>query len=670
MNLGLFLVCIGVAGMGLSGVPALLFNRHANAGQGVSFGLNVLSSLCGIIGLAIWFSMGNPIATEIPWKIPGGSIALGLDGLSAFFLIPVFLVSAMGALFGLEYWKQSEKPKNGNYLRLFYGLLSGGMGWLLLARNSVLFLLGWEIMAVAAYFLIVVEDEEKKVRQAGWIYWVSTHFGMAALIILFMMMHDLLGTFNWSALPLKPSEDFRCSALFLLAVLGFGFKAGIMPFHFWLPKAHSSAPSHVSGMMSGVMLKMGIYGMIRILGYLSQPPAWWGILVLVMGIASGVLGIILAIGESDLKRMLAFSSIENIGIIFMGLGLALIGRSSGNDILVQLGMMAALFHVLNHSLFKTTLFYCSGSILHAAHTRRMDWLGGLIPILPVTGGAFVLASCAACGLPPLNGFIGEWILYQGFFHLSANGSFFPTLLGALAIGGLGLIGSLSVVCFVRAFGIIFLGSPRFSLPLHGKEKKSFMAASLTLLLAACLGLSFLPGRIVFILGKAMESWETELSPVHTPLDNLVSLKTIAALNISLFIVLGAGMGWLLLRKKTSGLEQPDQLETWSCGYLNPVSPRFQYTASSFGEILSKTYHWVVPFKFHGPSLGGFFPRKSGFSTITYDRILGGILIPAIRLWVDKVSVLLKIQQGRTSIYILYILIAFVIALCWGSWSLR
>jgi hydrogenase-4 component B len=668
--MGLLLVCISIIGMGLSGFPSFLFNRRSNAGQWLSFALNILSSFCGMAGLTLWFSTGSPESVEFPWKIPGGSLALGLDGLSAFFLIPVFLVSSIGALFGLEYWKQSENAGSGRHLRLFYGFLAGGMGLLLLARNSVFFLLGWEIMAVAAYFLIVVEDSEKSVRQAGWVYWVSTHFGVASLMVLFVMMHGLLGTFNWSVLPLKPSGDIRCSILFLLAVLGFGFKAGLMPFHFWLPKAHSSAPSHVSGMMSGVMLNMGIYGIIRILGYFSQPPAWWGILAMVMGTASGVLGILLAIGESDLKRMLAFSSIENMGIIFMGLGLALVGRSSGNVLLVQLGMMAALFHVLNHSLFKTALFGCTGSILHATHTRRMDWLGGLISILPLTTAAFVLAGCAACGLPPLNGFIGEWILYQGFFHLAAGGSFFQTLLGALALGGLALIGSLGVVCFVRAFGVVFLGSPRFSLVLHGKEKKSFMTASLALLLAACLGLSFLPGRMLFILGKAMESWETELPALHPPLNSLVPLDLIAALNLSLFILLGLGVGWILWREKTSKAQQPESLETWSCGYIDPTSPRLQYTASSFGEILTKNYHWVVPFKLRWPSLRGFFPRKSGFAVISYDRILGGILLPSIRSWINRISVLLKIQDGRTSIYLLYIVVAFIAVLCWGSWSLR
>jgi hypothetical protein len=238
------------------------------------------------------------------------------------------------------------------------------------------------------------------------------------------------------------------------------------------------------------------------------------------------------------------------------------------------------------------------------------------------------------------------------------------------MGGLALIGSLGVVCFVRAFGIIFLGSPRFSPLPHGKEKKSYMTASLALLLAGCLGLSFLPGRIIFIVDKAMESWETELPPFHAPLNGLVPLDTVAALNLSLFIILAVGVGWILFRKKTSESAQPVPLETWSCGYINPLSPRFQYTASSFGEILSKTYHWIIPSRFHWPGLSGVFPRKSGFSTITYDRILGGLLVPSIRAWGDKVSVLLKLQQGRTSLYLLYILAAFIAVLCWGSWSLR
>ncbi len=665
--MGLILVLIALAGLGIVEIAVLPFRRRSNLGQYLSAGLTLLSSLCGGIGLADYYSAGVPPSIGMPWQVPGGSIALELDGLTAFFLIPVFLVSGLGALFGLEYWKQSENLESGKGLRLFYGLLSLGMGLLLLARNSLLFLAGWEIMAVAAYFLIVVEDKEKNVRQAGWIYWVSAHLGLAALMVMFLLMRNLLGTFDWSVLPLDSSVDFRCSALFLLALFGFGFKAGLMPFHFWLPRAHSSAPSHVSGIMSGVMLNMGVYGMIRVLGYLPHPPIWWGVLMLGMGTASGVLGILLAIAESDLKRMLAYSSIENIGIIFMGLGLALIGRSSGNSLLLQLGMMAALFHVLNHSLFKTALFYCSGSVLHACHTRRMDHLGGLIPILPLTGLAFVIASCAACGLPPLNGFIGEWILYQGFFHLSAAGSIFYALLGTLAIGGLALIGTLSVVCFVRAFGTLFLGSPRFSLKPHDQEKKGFMIFTLSLLLGGCMGLAFLPGRILFILGKAMETWES--GSVPSSLESLVPLGVLALLNLSLLIVFGAGVGWFALRKKKFLFQQPQALETWSCGYNGPTSPRVQYTASSFGEILSGVYQWAIPSRLHQPNVKGPLPPPSWFATLPFDRILGGILIPSIRSWGDRVSVLLKLQQGRTSIYLLYIVVVFIAALCWGSWSL-
>ncbi len=665
--MSLILVLMAFAGLGFGEFAALPFKRQSNLGQNLSAVLTLLFSLCGAIGLGVWFSKGIPVSLGLPWQVPGGSIVLELDGLTAFFLIPVYLVSGLGALFGLEYWKQSENPESGTRLRFFYGFLSLGMGLLLLARNSVFFLVGWEIMAVAAYFLIVVEDKEKNARQAGWIYWVSAHLGLAALMVMFLLMRNLLGTFDWSVLPLDSTVDFRCSALFLLALFGFGFKAGLMPFHFWLPRAHSSAPSHVSGIMSGVMLNMGIYGIIRVLGYLSHPPLWWGVLMMGMGILSGVLGILLAVGESDLKRMLAYSSIENIGIIFMGLGLASIGRSSGNGLLLQLGMMAALFHLLNHSLFKTALFYCSGSVLHACHTRRMDHLGGLITIFPLTGLAFVLASCAACGLPPLNGFIGEWILYQGLFHLSAGGSLFHALLGTLAIGGLALIGALSVVCFVRAFGTLFLGSPRFSLNPHDQEKKGFMILSLSLLLGACLGLSFLPGRILSMLGKAMETWETGTVP--SSLETLVPLGILAQVNLSLFVVLGAGIGWLALKKKKTLNEQPQVLETWSCGYIDPTSPRLQYTASSFGEILSGVYRWAIPFRIHLPNVKGPLPGKSWFATLPFDRILGGILIPSIRTWGDRISVLLKLQQGRTSIYLLYIVVIFLVALCWGSWSL-
>ena len=407
------LVLLGIIIAAMSGLPGFLWGRMSMSGQWVTTLLAVLGAGLGLAGLGFFWTSGDTRPIVLPWSLLGAEFSVGVDGLSAIFLAPIFLISLLGNFYGLGYWKQTEHPRTGRKLRLFYGTMTAGMALLVIARNSILFLFGWEIMAVSAFFLIATDDDEKEVREAGWLYLVATHTATLCLFAVFALLHAVHGSFTLapSNSPTVPSGT--SAAIFVLALVGFGFKAGLMPLHVWLPTAHAAAPSHVSAYMSGVLIKMGVYGLLRVTSLMGDLPVYFGVVLLGLGVVSGVLGVAFAIGQHDLKRLLAYHSIENIGIIVMGIGLAMIGRSLGRADWIILGLSGSLLHVWNHALFKALLFLSAGSIIHSTRTREIDHLGGLAKAMPWTSFCFLAGSVAICGLPPLNGFVSEFLIYLG-----------------------------------------------------------------------------------------------------------------------------------------------------------------------------------------------------------------------------------------------------------------
>ncbi|HLJ12197.1 MAG TPA: proton-conducting transporter membrane subunit, partial [Planctomycetaceae bacterium] len=317
------LVLAGICMAASSGLPGLFLGRTALSGQRLATLLAVLGAGLGLAGVGWFWSTGESQPLVVPWTvIRGAQFSVALDGLSAVFVVPIFLIFLLGSIYGLSYWKQSEHPDNGRKLRLFYGTMAAGMALLVIARNSILFLFGWEIMAVSAFFLVSTEDDRQEVRETGWIYLVATHSATLCLFALFAILYSATGTFALAPLEAKSLTPGTATAIFVLALLGFGLKAGIMPLHVWLPSSHAIAPSHVSAVMSGVIIKMGVYGLVRTMWLVPDPPLAWGAIVLGLGAVSGILGVAFAVGQHDLKRLLAYHSIENIGIIVMGLGLA------------------------------------------------------------------------------------------------------------------------------------------------------------------------------------------------------------------------------------------------------------------------------------------------------------------------------------------------------------
>ena len=534
------------------------------------------------------------------------------------------------------------------------------MALMVIARNSILFMLGWEVMALSAFFLVTTEDHKLDIRAAGWIYLVATKLATVLLFALFALLRSVSGSFTLTPLHDGTLASGMGTAIFALTVVGFGLKAGIMPLHVWLPGAHANAPSHVSAIMSGVIIKMGIYGILRITSLVPHPPAAWGATLLGLGMISGVLGIVFAIGQSDLKRMLAYSSIENIGIIFIGIGLAMIGRSLGHPELVILGMSGALLHIWNHALFKGLLFMSAGSIIHGAKTREIDQLGGLAKRMPYTALCFVIGALAVCGLPALNGFISEFLIYLGLFGTLGleGGTLYEE--AAFAAPALALIGALAVACFVKAFGAVFLGPARSEQVLHAHESGIPMLGAMGVLVAGCFMIGLAPTWIAPVIAQGVSAWDPELNDVGPRLLKLAPLGWISTMAVVLVAALALTSLLLWLRLRTSIVETGP---TWGCGYVAPT-PRMQYTSSSFAEMLVGLFSWVLRPRTKRPADLELFPRRTDFHCHVPDVVLDDAVLPAFTYAADKFSWFRIFQQGKLQAYLLYIFVMVLALLLW------
>ncbi|MGH9485263.1 MAG: proton-conducting transporter membrane subunit, partial [Terriglobales bacterium] len=505
--MALNLILIATALAALSGVPGLLCAPEGRGGQRLAALGMVLAAAFGWTGagMLLWSAPAAERLVKIPSVLMTGGLSFGVDGLSAVFLVPIFGLGALGAVYGLDYWSQTRHVRNGRKLRLFWGIAVSAMAVVTVARQSFAFLAGWEIMAVAAFMLLSTEDQDPAVRRSAWLYLIATHLGTLCLFAAFALLRGASGGYQFVQLRVDQTGLGILYAIFFLALTGFGLKAGIMPLHFWLPGAHANAPSHVSALMSGVVIKMGIYGLLRITSLLPQPPLAWGAVVLALGAVSGVAGVLYALAQHDLKRLLAYHSIENIGIILLGLGLALVGRTLHRPIWVVLGLSGCLLHVWNHGLFKALLFLGAGSVQHATRTREIDRLGGLARRMPWTAGLFLVGAVAICGLPPLNGFVSELLIYLGLLRTMGGGEA-AWLPAALGLPVLGLIGALALACFVKVYGVIFLGAPRTEVAVDAHEAGIRMLVPMALLALACAAIGLAPQWVERPLARAVEAW--------------------------------------------------------------------------------------------------------------------------------------------------------------------
>lgn len=650
----IWLLC-GVALMGVSGLVGLVLGHRRAAGQKLATGLVVLGTLACLPPLFDLFGSAALIF-ETSWEVPGGQFVLELDGISAVFILPLLLVVALGSLYGLGYWPQEQHPTNGAKLQIFYGLISAAMILLLLARNSLLFLLAWEVMALAGYFLITTEDHKPEVCRAGFIYLIATHTGTLALFGAFALLGaEQPGVMAW---PVAASfHSPQAGLIFILALFGFGMKAGLMPLHIWLPGAHAAAPSHASALLSGVMIKTGIYGLVRLTSFFAEIPAWWGWTILLLGAVSGIFGVALAIAQHDIKRLLAYHSVENIGIIALGLGLALLGRSYAQPSLVVLGLAGCLLHVANHGLFKSLLFLSAGSVIHSVGTREIDQYGGLLKRQPLTGLFFLGGAVAICGLPPFNGFISEWLIYLASFNV-LNSPTGVLSLSLLTVPALALIGGLALACFVKVFGISFSGEPRTPAAAKAHEASPIMLWPMGLLLLACAFIGLLPMQFAPLLSRAASAWQGQPLSQHLvePLAPLSAISLAGWLLVALFALVFWG-----LRRRSRNADR--HVGTWGCGYQLP-SPRMQYTASSFGDGLVRLFNFGLWSQRHGGGPSELFSAASKFASHTPDLVLDRLLAPTFLGAAWLMNVLRRlIQNGVAAIYLLYIALTLLILLC-------
>ena len=646
-------VCAVLIGAGLiafSGIPAALGPSRSRKGQWCTVLLFVAGSVFGVAGTGMSLLQGSADFLIAPWFLPWGRFSVSIDRLSAFFLLLVFTVPALGSFYSLGYWKQDEHPENGRRLGIFFGLLTASMAMVVIARDSVLFLLVWEIMALSAWFAASVEGEKSEVRKAGWIYLVATHMGTLTLLAMFALWHKATGTFSLELAASVPAGT--AGIIFALSVIGFGFKAGLMPLHVWLPGAHANAPSHVSAVMSGVMLKMGIYGIVRMASLFASCKPWWGAALLAVGCVSALFGIAFAMGQRDIKRILAYSSIENIGIVAMGIGLALLGKSFGSPALVLLGLGGALFHVWNHGLFKSLLFLGSGAIIHATETRDIESLGGLAKKMPLTAALFTVGAVAISALPPLNGFAGEWLIYMGMFKTLSVPAVEGLSFAAIAAVVLSMVGALAVAVFVRLVCTVFLGSPRSDAVSHAHDARFPMAAPMIVIAFACLFLGVFPTLVAPALEGAARAW-APLMDIPFTIPHLVPQGWIAWMNAGLLTLLMLGCLWYFasVRKRVEKAARP----TWDCGYAKPTA-RVQYSGSSLAQMCVDLFSFALRPSRGTVKLRKPFAEPARFEETVSDTVLDRLVLPVFARINAAVPKFYILQQGQTHLYVLYVVI--------------
>ena len=632
-----------------SGLPAWLVGRRSAAGEWLSAGLLAAGALLGLLAVGVAQAVGSVPALAGVWAIPGGHLVLRLDGLAAVFLLPAFLICGLGGIYGLGYFPHQRHPEAAGRLRLLYGILAASILILPTARNAILFLVAWELMALASFLLILTEQGKEESRRAAFVYLSTTHIATLALYAFFILLAGEAGTFDFPEIAALDATTPAASAMFILALFGFGLKAGIMPLHIWLPEAHAAAPSHVSALMSGVVIKMGIYGLVRMTSFFATFPPWWGWTVLVLGVVSGVMGVAFAIAQHDIKRLLAYHSVENIGIILIGLGVALLGRSFAQPALVVLGLAGALLHVVNHGLFKSLLFFSAGSVINATGTRKLDSYGGLFKRMPVTGLCFLGGAVAICGLPPLNGFVSEWLIYLGLLHSQAAGTPFVLTLAVVAAPMLAMIGALAVACFVKVVGVTFLGEPRQVFPQTVAESPRSMTLVMALILTCCVLIGVFPALVMPLLGHALADWGAVAATDEFP----GGLAPVAWISGGALLLLGLAGGLAIWQRRRS-VPSGGRPATWGCGYGLP-SARMQYSAASFAEMLSGLFGWGLRTEFKGELPFGFFPALARFADHTPDVILDRLLYPFCR-GLGRLAFAARsfLQHGVLGVYLLYV----------------
>ena len=581
-------------------------------------------------------------------------LSFHLDSLSAFFLVSIFTVSLLAAIYSYHYMNNTEKQIGTAVNFLFFSLLVTSMSLVVTAHNMITFMLAWEMMSLSSFFLVIYDYRNPENRKAGYLYFIFSHVGAMFILAAFAVLYGHTGNFDFAGSTIP---DTMKILVFVLGFIGFGSKAGVFPFHVWLPHAHPAAPSHISAVMSGVMIKTGIYGILRLYGILDLQTPASGIIVVIFGMVSGIIGVVYALGQHDIKRLLAYHSVENIGIILIGIGIGMIGVSSGNPVMAVLGFSGGILHVFNHSIFKSLLFMGAGMVFHKTGTRSIDALGGLIKSLKITGITFLIGSMAISGLPPFNGFVSEFFIYMGGFKGIARDPL-TFVFCLLAIISLAIIGGLALACFTKVVGVVFQGEPRTPNANRVDEKNgSTMIFSMVVLAAACVGIGIFPAPFLVMALKAVSAIGLDYGRIPIePFAHMTADISLAAIIFLAIMAILAGIRIRLFRGKPIG-----HSGTWGCGFTRPTS-RMQYTGSSYAASILDFFKPVAPMVVDHPPVAGLFPGPTRYASHVHDVIemhLERIIVNPVLWLFDKLR---WIQHGDIHLYIGYILLAIVILL--------
>ena len=657
-------MAIALLGLG-GGLASTLRFRPAFAQSLGQIGA-VGGSALGLAAAVDTLFSGRTESLAASWPMPGGGLHFEIDALSAFFLLPVFGLSLLTGIYGRSYLQGRDSgPAAESWFHL--NMLTAAMALVIVARDGLLFLVAWEVMALSSFFLVIFDDRREPVRHAAWIYLAATHLGTAFLLVMFVLLGDLAGTSDFAGYTaVVHGHPALSSTIFVLALVGFGAKAGIVPAHVWLPEAHPAAPSHASALMSGAMIKVGIYGLVRILTLMDAPTAWWGWVLIAAGASSGVLGVLYALAQHDLKRLLAYHSVENIGIILIGIGIGVLGLANGMTVLAVLGFAAGLLHVVNHSIFKGLLFLGAGAVQHAAHTVELEELGGLLKRMPWTGTTFLIGAAAIVGLPPLNGFVSEFLLvYSGYLGLIEPNAAIASA-GLVSIVSMGLISGLAAACFAKAFGVVFLGSPRGHEAAEAHEVATPMLVSMALLALCCVAIGAaapwvvhsLVGVVGAVTHLAPAQIQTALAPATASLTT-----TIAVFGVLAGVAL---LAWIM-RARRLALAGVRRGPVWGCGFQHPTA-RMQYTASSFAQPLVTQFRLLIRNREVMTAPAGYFPTASSYVSDSGDPFLGLLFAPTFRWFGRVMRRMYVVQHGHIHVYVLYVAATLIALLVWGSLS--
>ena len=589
-----------------------------------------------------------------------GDVRITVDALAAWFILLMNFTVLTAVFYGRSYMKAYHGMKaNLNLHWISYLVNHSAMLGVYMVHNSLAFLVVWEVMAISAFLLVIFEHWKIETLKAGINYLIQSHVSIVFLMIGFLWISGIQHTYDFSAITdyARQASPAAGILLFVIFFIGFGIKAGFVPFHTWLPYAHPAAPAHISGMMSGVIIKTGIYGIMRVILLENTNFMVIGTIVLVVSIFSGLYGVMLAIVQHNLKRLLAYHSIENIGIIGMGIGLGAIGVGIGNSFLAFAGFAGGLLHVLNHSLFKSLLFYGSGNIYQAIHTLNIDGMGGLMKQMPRTAILFLIAALAICGLPPFNGFVSEFLIYLGLFEAIHSGQFDFTALIIMSALGLVLIGGLAILCFTKAFGIIFLGTARHEYRHHAAEAEPGKLIPMVAVVAMIAAIGLFPQFFIEFLRSPVQQFTGEVFVNGAQLTVSSTIQNLTWATWG-FILLVAVI-WFA-RKRLTASSSTVAGPTWGCGYQTSDA-RLQYTASSFVRNYRKLVEPILSVKKHKSVISGIVPEKGHSSTHVYDLLESALIdhpIRRIKAFIGRFNFL---QNGSVQFYVLYgVIFIFII----------